>query len=286
MGNQGGTALFRLVILLSFAVMLMVVFNSKHNEPLKASANHNYIERESRLWKKVDSSFFPRDLKIVALGDSLTSGFGDQSGNTGYITVLDQMLRKQRGVDQTQVKNYAIGGHRSDQLLDELNRSEVQYSISKADYIIVTIGGNDVITVAQQNIFDLTNAPFAEGNREYLINLNQIVSKIKEYNPHAHLYFVGIYNPFASLFSGVPEIEQLIESWNQSTENVLSSYDNTYFIPVADVFKGKEDQYLFDDYIHPNEAGYKQMANRILTYISHYDLTASYVVAEVEEEGY
>jgi lysophospholipase L1-like esterase len=264
----------------------MVVVNSKNNEPLLNSANHRYIERESHLLKKVDPSFFPRDLKIVALGDSLTSGFGDQSGNTGYITVLDQMLRKQRGIDETSVKNFAIGGHRSDQLLGELKRSDVKYALSKADYIIVTIGGNDVMMVAQENIFDLDNAPFTEGNKEYLINLHQITSTIRDINSNAQLYFVGIYNPFATLFSSVPEIEQLIESWNQSTENVLSNYQNTYFIPIADVFKGKEEQYLFDDYIHPNEEGYKHMASRILTYISHYDLTATYVVAEVEDKDY
>ncbi|WP_456278706.1 SGNH/GDSL hydrolase family protein [Bacillus sp. AK128] len=278
--------MFRLVILLSVAVMLMVMFNSKSNEPLQASANHSYIERGSNLYKKIDASFFPRDLKIVALGDSLTSGFGDQSGNTGYITVLEQLLQNQRGVDETSVKNFAIEGHRSDQLLEELERSEVKYSLSKADYILVTIGGNDVMKVAQENIFDLTNEPFSEGNKQYQINLNLIVSKIKEVNSDAQLYFVGIYNPFATMFSAVPEIEHLIESWNQSTENTLSSYDDTYFIPIADVFEGKEEHYLYDDLIHPNQVGYKHMANRILTYISHYDLTATYVIAEIDEEEY
>ncbi len=266
--------------------MLLVVFNSTYHKPKQAGTTHSLIERENLAFKSVDDSFFPRDLNIVALGDSLTSGFGDQSGRTGYSTILESMLQNQRGVNQASVKNFGIGGLRSEQLLEELNRSTIKYSIQKADYVIVTIGGNDVMKVAQEHILDLTSAPFEKGNQEYLYNLNLIITKIQESNPNAKLFFVGIYNPFAALFAGVPEIEQVIDGWNQTTELVLSSYENTYFIPIADVFKGKEEEFLYVDFIHPNELGYKHMANRILTYVSHYDPSTTYVVAELDEKDY
>jgi lysophospholipase L1-like esterase len=277
--------LFRLVILLSLAVVLMIVFDSeKITQPLKSAEDHSIVERESVVTKTIDSSFFPKDVNIVALGDSLTSGFGDQSGNNGYIAVLEQLLYRQRGIEDVSISNFAIGGLRSAQLVEDLNKNAIQESIARADYIIITVGGNDVMKVAQENIFQLTSEPFLKENRVFKKNINLMIHKIKFYNPKAQLFFVGIYNPFSTLFASVPEIDQIIQEWNHGTEEVLARYELTYFIPIFDVFKGKEDNYLFEDYIHPNETGYKQMASRILTYISHYDPTSTYVVAGTSED--
>jgi lysophospholipase L1-like esterase len=263
----------------------MIVFDSeKITQPLKSAENHSIVRRESVLIKAIDSSFFPKGVNIVALGDSLTSGFGDQSGNNGYITVLEQLLYKQRGIEGVSISNFAIGGLLSEQLIEDLNKKEIQESIAQADYIIITVGGNDVMKVAQENIFKLTSDPFLRENEKFKKNVNIMIHKIKFHNPKAQLYFVGIYNPFSSLFASVPEIDQIIQEWNLGTEEVLAKYEKVYYIPIFDVFKGKENDYLFEDYIHPNELGYKQMANRVLTYISHFDPTSTYVIADIGED--
>lgn len=249
-----------------------------HTKTIHSASNHSFLERENRIaYKEVDSSFFPKDLNIVALGDSLTSGYGDNSGNGGYVKVLEYSLGLQRGIGNITISNLAKGGLYSDQLIKELNNGTVQEFITEADYILLTIGGNDLMRVAKENIFSLTSEPFEKGNLSFTANLNIIVNKIKFHNPNAKLFFVGIYNPFSSLFASVPEIDLIIENWNEGTDNVLSKYENTYFIPISDLFKGNEDRYLFADYIHPNEEGYKQLANRVLSYLGQFDHHSIYV---------
>ncbi|MFZ3588733.1 GDSL-type esterase/lipase family protein [Bacillus sp. DJP31] len=280
--------MFRLVILIALLVTLLVVYDSeKGSQSMVTAANHSLLVRERGLsTKKVDSAFFSKEVKIVALGDSLTSGYGDQSGNGGYVTILEQLLGNQRGISDISISNFAIGGLSSEQLIQELDKKSIQDEIAKVDYILITIGGNDVIAVAQENIFTLSKEPFEEENKNFTRKINILVHKLRFYNPNATLFFVGIYNPFSTLFASVPEIDQIIENWNEGTENVLTKYENTYFIPISDVFKGNEEEYLYDDYIHPNEEGYKHLANRVLTYIDQYSQQSVYVDGETDEGDY
>jgi lysophospholipase L1-like esterase len=274
-------------MILATAVVLLIVYDHKPIKQMLHIENHSLVKRESHgLIKRIDSSFFPRDIKIVALGDSLTSGFGDQSGNSGYTTVLEQMLSNQRSINDVDVRNFGVGGIHSKRLVEELNRKIVQDTLKDADYIVITIGGNDVIQVVQENFLNLTTEMFEEKNEEFSKNLNLIIHKLKFYNPNAKLFFVGIYNPFSTLFASVPEIDQIITDWNEDTVQVLSKYENTHFIPMSDVFKGNEKDYLYKDLIHPNEKGYENMAIRILTYLDQYDESSTYVIGETEGEEY
>ncbi|KAA0550129.1 GDSL family lipase [Bacillus sp. BGMRC 2118] len=273
--------MFRLVLLLVLAVTTLIVYDSTH-EKLRIHY-HKTIEKEHPL-KTMQTSFFPKEMKIVTLGDSLTSGYGDQSGNGGYVPVLKSMLSDQRSIETVHVKNYGIGGIYSTQLIDVLNKSYVQESIKQADYVIITIGGNDVIQAAQEHFLQLTAEAFTEENKEFTRKVNIMIHKIKYYNPDAKIFFVGIYNPFASLFSSyVPEIDQIIADWNKGTEQELSKYDETYFIPLFDIFRGNEKEFLYEDLIHPNERGYKNIAFRVLTYLDYYDDNTTYVVGDVEQ---
>jgi lysophospholipase L1-like esterase len=274
-------------MILTSAVVLLIMYDFSNTKQHLGTTNHSLLVRENKtLLKTIDSSFFPKDIKVVALGDSLTSGFGDQSGNGGYINVLEEMLSNQRSVNEVDVRNFGIGGIHSMDLVKELNRKIVQGTLEDADYIIITIGGNDVIYAAQENILNLTTEVFQEENEVFSKNINIMVHKLKFYNPNAKLFFVGIYNPFSTLLASVPEIDQIISGWNENTEKILSKYDNTYFIPISDVFKGNEKEYLYEDFIHPNEKGYKHMAVRILTYIDQFDTTSNYVVGDIDSEKY
>lgn len=276
--------MFRLVILLLVAVTTFIIYDSTHKEYLVT--NHSVIEREKNsTLKSIDSSFFPRDVRIVALGDSLTSGYGDQSGNGGYVPVLESMLSEQRSIEDVEIENYGIGGIYSTQLIEELNRHVVQESIKQADYVIITIGGNDVIKAAQEHFLELTTDSFVDENKEFTRKINIMIHKIKFYNPEVKIFFVGIYNPFASLFSSsVPEIDQIIAAWNEGTNQELLKYENTYFIPLFDMFRGREKELLYEDFVHPNERGYKNIAFRVLTYLDQYDESSTYVLNNVEDQ--
>jgi len=79
---------------------------------------------------------------IVALGDSLTRGMGDDTGK-GYIGYLvDELGDKSK--EKITIHNYGVNGYRSIQLLEQLRQVEIQRKIQSADYILITIGGNDL----------------------------------------------------------------------------------------------------------------------------------------------
>lgn len=266
--------------------MSLIIYDSI--KPIYSFENHKFIDTQDHLlMKSIDSSFFPKDIHVVAIGDSLTLGYGDQSGNGGYVPVLEKMLQEQRGIAEVHIKNYGIGGIYSEQLIEELNNENVQHSIKQAEYVIITIGGNDVIKAAQENFLDLTTEAFLEENKEFTRKVNLMVNKVNDYNPDALIFFVGIYNPFSSLLStSIPEVDKMIESWNIATEKELSKYENTYFIPLFDVFHGKEKEFLYEDMVHPNERGYSNIAYRVFTYIDRYDENANYVFQEDLTEEY
>src|SRR5699024_317153 len=55
--------------------------------------------------------FFPQNLKITTLGDSLTKGVGDETDNSGYVGLIEDNLENEIDID-----NFGISGYRSDQL--------------------------------------------------------------------------------------------------------------------------------------------------------------------------
>ncbi|BBP90158.1 hypothetical protein BsIDN1_37760 [Bacillus safensis] len=65
------------------------------------------------------------------------------------------------GVQSVTLKNYAIKGSRTVDLLKRLKKKKkVQDGLKDADYIFFTIGGNDLMHVVRQNVLNLTFAPF------------------------------------------------------------------------------------------------------------------------------
>ncbi|WML48879.1 GDSL-type esterase/lipase family protein [Neobacillus sp. PS3-34] len=83
-----------------------------------------------------------KELTVVALGDSLTRGTGDETGK-GYVgDVIDEIKKKTK--KPVRLLNLGINGQRSDQLRAQVGQIEVQRQIQKADIVLMTIGGNDL----------------------------------------------------------------------------------------------------------------------------------------------
>ena len=229
----------------------------------------------------------PKDIKVVALGDSLTEGVGDSSHKGGYIPYLKKELEGLKMVRNAEFQNFGVKGTRSDQLLERLKTSQMKSAVEKADFVIITIGGNDIMKILRDHFMNLNASAFRQEEKPYQQRLFQILKTIRQYNPDAGIVLVGLYNPFLDWFSNIREINQVIHHWNEASKEVLLKFHNTVFVNIDDIFYQQKENLLFNDHFHPNDKGYQLMANRIYQTINgkkFEELTNGKIVSEKEEE--
>jgi len=211
--------------------------------------------------KKVENK---KGLTIVALGDSLTRGTGDESGK-GYVGVLTDEI-KEKTKRPVQLTNLGINGQRSDQLRVQVQEKEVGRQIQKADMVLVTIGGNDLFR-GGQGLADLKAEDIAAIEKKYLDNLNFIFEQIRKNNSEANVFFIGLYNPFIELDQG-KEMSKVIRHWNYDSAEVSAVYPKIVFVPTFDLFELKVNDYLYSDKFHPNSKGYRLIAERVASLLT------------------
>ena len=210
--------------------------------------------------------FFSNDeTRVVAIGDSLTQGVGDETDRGGYVGILERSINKEEEI--AQFDNFGVRGNRTDQLLGRLEVEEIALAIRDADIVLITIGANDIMQVAKENITDLDFADFVDEQYQYEENLREIIDKIRDLNEKSDIYLVGFYNPFRQYFEEIKELEMIVDNWNTIGAEVISDYDNADFIPTDDLFMDDNVQLYAKDNFHPNYEGYFRMAERVLDYL-------------------
>jgi lysophospholipase L1-like esterase len=234
------------------------------------------------------ADFIPKTMKVVSIGDSLTQGVGDSTKSGGYVPYLKESLESLDAVKDAEFTNFGVRGNRTDQLLKRLNNEDVKGAITESDLVFITIGGNDVMRVFKENLYDLNLAVFNTEMAEYGQRLDEIMTLIRSYNPDTGVVLMGIYNPFNTWFSEIKEVDDIILNWNKMSVEVISEYEQTSFITINDIFmEGKESLLFEEDYFHPNDQGYELMANRMFEKLTERETLAELTQNEfiVREEG-
>ena len=204
----------------------------------------------------------PDSFAIVGLGDSLTAGTGSEH-TRGYLDFVEKFYEEQNGSDVVLV-NHGVYGAQTGHLLRMLNDSKMRDDIGKADVLFITIGGNDLVAIFNENFTHLSMDPFIEGQKDYSANLRKIMSTIRLLNESAPVYFVGIFNPVFESIPDVKEFNDIITGWNGSTEKVLEMYPNTTFVPIQEIFEKDTHLILAEDFFHPNDEGYRRIGEEII----------------------
>ncbi|TYS19144.1 SGNH/GDSL hydrolase family protein [Rossellomorea vietnamensis] len=271
-------------ILFSLLFILLVISgcSSENIEP-HPQVTHSLLQKE-----QPPADFIPKDIKIVSIGDSLTQGVGDSTKSGGYVPFLQSDLERLDSIKTAEFTNYGVRGNRTDQLLKRLKSEEVSSAISDSDLVFITIGGNDVMKVFKENLYDLNLAVFNKEMVNYADRLREILTLIRQYNPDGGIVLVGIYNPFNTWFSEIKEVDEIILNWNLLSEEVLAEYDRTAFVKINEIFIEGQDSLLFEgDYFHPNDDGYELMAERMFEELTERETLAELTQSEfiVGEEG-
>lgn len=198
------------------------------------------------------------ELKIVALGDSLTRGTGDIEGK-GYVGYVSDQL-KQSGMEISLI-NLGIKGLTSPELAKQLKENEISRQIGQADVVLMTIGGNDLF-LGGQTLSDISEASIASLGDAFLINLEAIITNVRAVNTEATVYLLGLYNPFSEFDDG-ELLSEVVRGWNYKAAELLAQDTKTVLVPTFDIFQRNVNDFLFTDHFHPNEKGYRLMAKRV-----------------------
>ncbi|HEP1820144.1 TPA: SGNH/GDSL hydrolase family protein [Streptococcus suis] len=218
-------------------------------------------------------------LTYLALGDSLTEGIGDTTGQGGFVPLLAQSLVNDYGYE-VDYKNFGVSGNTSNQILKRMSEDEsIKDYLKKADFMTLTVGGNDLRKVILSNFSNLKISTFVKPAKDYSKRLETIIQTAQQANPSLPIYVVGIYNPFYISFPEMTEMQTIVDNWNQTTEQVTQKFKNVYFVPINDLlYKGLDGEsgvsqvssqtgnnLLYEeDNFHPNNTGYEMIKKAVM----------------------
>jgi len=203
-------------------------------------------------------------IHIIALGDSLTRGTGDETGK-GYVGYAVDELRKKTN-ESIYIKNFAIRGQTSAQLASQLKKIEVQRQIRQADVIMLTIGGNDLFQ-GGESLLNFSIERMNKAKETYLTNLRQIFQTIRNLNKEATVFYISLYNPFNDL-QDAEVTSAIVRDWNFHSGEVAAQYPKIINVPTYDIFELNVNDYLYSDKFHPNKEGYKLIGERVSSLIT------------------
>ena len=203
--------------------------------------------------------------RFMAIGDSLTSGYGADPASNGYAYRLYQ-----QGVFDTAVHTlYVNAGVPGVTSADVLSFQVPQVSRFKPDVITMTFGGNDLLAIIEQGA-DPVQVIGQFGNNLFNV-LMQLCTQAKQ----PRIFMGNLYDiPLPH-----PDVPAVIAGYNQTLAQVaaLASAMFQCQVGIADVhtaFSGRSGLLNIErngakwDEIHPTNAGYQAMTQAFIDAIN------------------
>lgn len=188
--------------------------------------NNNHV-------KQINSS----NISVVFLGDSLTFGVGDTTGQQGYTGRVIKLLKKTYPQYHFSSANFGKPGDRSDQILKRLNKSEKQQKLLKnADIVVMTAGGNDLRQELMSH-FDVKSAAalsneIKKNSLKYHHSLNQLFIRIKQIRQKSSLFVFGNYNPAFVNIASRTDLNKDVQLYNAVNQRIVEKQADGHYISV------------------------------------------------------
>jgi lysophospholipase L1-like esterase len=228
----------------------------------------------------------------VALGDSLSAGVGASVyTEKGFVPLVHEALGPEYAL-----LNLGIAGDTSRKMLEEgtLERAVMEIEQRNQDddagndveVVTLEIGGNDLLDI----FFDYVlpgRCPNVELGLQrpecvnqlrgaldrYEPNLDEIIDRLHEADPDLNVFLMTLYNPWSG---GDPELSGLAElalegdpstPFPEGLQDIIRRQAEANGVPLVEIyplFANKSKELIASDQIHPNDPGYRVMADAVL----------------------
>ena len=200
----------------------------------------------------------PHSIRVVALGDSLAYGTGDESGK-GIAGRLREVLR-QDGVASVETVNLAAAGASTRDLQAQLKKENVRQQVANADAIVLSIGANDLFQTPKARD-ELMREPLRVAT-DIRNRIEAIVAEIHTINPAARIMILGGYNPVPNN-PQASVINFYLRVWDRMLIHRFDDDAYVYVVQINDLV-GPEQLSRIDNF-HPSGEAYQQISKRIAT---------------------
>ena len=199
--------------------------------------------------------------KLVVLGDSIAEGVGASKPENSYANILANEL-------DFSLENFAKSGDTTADLIEKLKKDNVKKAISQADFIEISIGGNDFLT-KRDELLDLYNnrsllslaSEISEISSDVEKNMNKIAETITNINPNAKIVIQTLYT--IDIYKLRSTLELFIDGFNEIFTNLAEKYENVSVSDVRTAFKNSKENCISEDEVHPSDYGHKLIAKTI-----------------------
>lgn len=197
-----------------------------------------------------------QNIRVVALGDSLAYGAGDET-RKGVTGRLKDDLRA-RGFANVETVNFGVNGAQTSDLIAKLKQDRVRKEIERADAIVLSIGANDLFR-SPGSREETLRAPLAVAER-ILTRIVGIVRDIRTISPNARILIFGGYNPVpAHPMSAM--LNQYLQLWDATLAGQFEDDPLVSVVKMSDIVTPQRlSRY---DNFHPGGAAYAAAADRI-----------------------
>ncbi|WP_226581818.1 GDSL-type esterase/lipase family protein [Halobacillus litoralis] len=203
---------------------------------------------------------------MVAVGDSIPYGYNLEKDNSQPPDgSFPSLIAKKRNLEVT---NLSIPGITSSELLGAVKSNEIyREALKEADYVIVYIGGNDLLNIVKQNggLDGVELEDAAPVIRDLLYNVYETILEIDELTDGKILVY-NIYNPYPAAGDKLDTPLAYINQQYASLVKLLKHFTSVSLVNANKAFRGHP-EYIIKGDVHPTKKGQEVLAKLALKHV-------------------